>query len=529
MTTNQERNLYDEVPYPDLCFAQTHPALLEMLGQLLGMSPASAEQCRVLEIGTASGGNILPMAAVLPNSTFVGIDNSIVQIDRANLVVRETGLTNITFQHMDIMDITPEFGLFDYIISHGIYSWVPPAVQDKLLDICKRNLAPQGIAYVSYNTYPGWHMLEIVRNQMLYRTRNITDNSEKVEVGQDWISFMAHAMSNHSNSSYASVFENYLAFRSMQTGNLEQSALVHEELETYNLPLYFHQFVERAEQHELQYLVEADFAMVMPNGLTNEVTDHLKTIVRSTVEMEQYYDFLHNRSFRRTLLCHADIKVDRRLSTRPVQNFYISSLAKLAEAKSEHAARGIETFLGADGSKFATDHPLTKAAFHHLIKAFPLRLRFDDLVQMVGSHLNTSQPSDSDPAILAANLLRAFSYSANLIEFHTFAPQITTVVSEYPLTTPLARFQTRHSVFVVNLNHLQVELNNFSRLVLANLDGTNNRAALLDFLVELAEAGKISVPNDDQAPETPDALRQSLGKLLDGALQELAALGLLIA
>jgi methyltransferase-like protein/protein-L-isoaspartate O-methyltransferase len=530
MVTVEQPNLYDEVPYPNLSFAQTHPALLAMLGKLMGMSPAPAEQCRVLEIGTASGANILPMAAVLPNSTFVGFDYSIVQIEQAKTVVRETGLTNISFHHMNIMEITPEFGQFDYIIAHGIYSWVPPAVQEKVLDICKRNLAPQGIAYVSYNTYPGWHMLEIVRNQMLYRTHNIPNSSEKAQPGQEWIEFMAHVLANHSDAAYTSAFETYLAFRSLQISNLEESAVLHEELETYNQPLYFHQFVERAEQHDLQYLAEAEFQMVMPNGLTKEVTDYLKHIVHSTVELEQYYDFLHNRTFRRTLLCHANLDVDRRLSIQPVKSFYISSTAKLAEeVDSQNVAGGIETFIGADGSKFATDHPLTKAAFHHLIEAYPLRLHFNDLVREAGSRFKAMQPADSNPDILAGNLLRAFSYSENLIEFHSFAPQMTTVVSEYPLATALARFQSREDSYAVNLKHLRVDLNDFSRLVLAQLDGEKDRAALLDFLVGLAEDGDIKLPNPDQTPKTAAEIRQSLAVQLDATLKYLANLALLVS
>ncbi len=529
MAINEQPNLYDEVPYPDLSFGHTHPALLCMLGKLLGMSPAPAEHCRVLEIGTASGANILPMAAVLPNSSFVGFDYSNVQIERAKTVVSETGLTNISFHHMDIMDITPEFGEFDYIIAHGIYSWVPPAVQEKVLDICKHNLAPQGIAYVSYNTYPGWHMLDIVRNQMLYHTRNLPNNNEKAQTGQEWIEFIAHVLSNHSDMAYASAFENYLGFRSLQVANLEASAVLHEELETYNQPLYFHQFVERAEQRDLQYLTEAEFQMVMPNGLTKEVTDYLKNIVHNTVELEQYYDFLHNRTFRRTLLCHANIAVNRRLSIQPVQNFYISSEAKPAEAADQKAAPGVEYFMGADGSKFATDHPLTKAAFHHLIEVAPVRVHFNDLVKVAGSRFKSIQPADSNPDILATNLLQAFSYSGNLIDFRSFAPQMARVISEHPLATTLARYQCRHEPYAVSLNHIRVDLNNFSRLVLANLDGENNRDALLDFLVGLAEKGEIKLPNADQTPKTTEEIRQSLAIQLDATLQHLVSFGLLVS
>ena len=66
------------------------------------------------------------------------------------------------------MDIDDSFGTFDYIIVHGIWSWVPDVVKDKILNICSRNLSDRGIAYVSYNTYPGWKRLEQLRDIMLY-------------------------------------------------------------------------------------------------------------------------------------------------------------------------------------------------------------------------------------------------------------------------------------------------------------------------------------------------------------------------
>ena len=159
-----QSHTYDDVPYPDLCYAYTHPGRIAAIATLLGMQPTPVENCRVLELGCAGGGNLIPMAYGLPNSTFTGIDNSARQIEMAQQKATALGLDNITLQTMDIMEVAPDFGEFDYIIVHGIYAWVPPAVQDQLLAICQQNLAPQGVAYISYNTLPGWSMILMARS-----------------------------------------------------------------------------------------------------------------------------------------------------------------------------------------------------------------------------------------------------------------------------------------------------------------------------------------------------------------------------
>src|SRR5687768_14514491 len=138
---------YDKVPYNSVAFVQTHPDRLATIATFLGMDPAPVEHCRVLELGAASGGNLIPMAATLPESEFVGLDFSLRQVKVGQAAIETLGLTNVTIRHMNILEVTPELGQFDYIIAHGVYSWVPPQVQEKLLEICRQNLAPHGVAY----------------------------------------------------------------------------------------------------------------------------------------------------------------------------------------------------------------------------------------------------------------------------------------------------------------------------------------------------------------------------------------------
>src|SRR5690348_8888319 len=155
---------YDAVPSGGGAIGGTRPDYLAATAKLRGVDAPDVRRCRVLDLGCATGGNLLAMALAFPESSFVGVDLSPRQIAAARSAAREIGVDNVRFESMSITDIDETFGTFDYIVSHGVYSWVPLEVQQKLLEVCSRNLAPDGIAYVSYNTYPGWHLRGLVRD-----------------------------------------------------------------------------------------------------------------------------------------------------------------------------------------------------------------------------------------------------------------------------------------------------------------------------------------------------------------------------
>ena len=165
--TDLLRTSYDAVPYESNFIPQTHPERLAMVATMFGWRSAPANHCRVLELGCASGGNLLPMAEQLPESSFLGIDLSSVQIARGQELLTKSGLKNVELRQLSILAVGPDLGTFDYIICHGVYSWVPEIVREKILAICKENLNPEGIAYVSYNTLPGWHLRQHPRHALL--------------------------------------------------------------------------------------------------------------------------------------------------------------------------------------------------------------------------------------------------------------------------------------------------------------------------------------------------------------------------
>ena len=185
---------YDEIPYDCSVFSYTHPSCLATWATLLGMAPPPVDRCRLLELGCGNGANLIPMAHDLPDSRFVGVDLSPRQIAMGQEIVDALRLPNIDLRAFSITDIDESFGQFDYIVCHGVYSWVPAAVQDKILSICKQNLAPNGVAYVSYNTYPGWHIRGMIREMMGFHVRQFADPKERVQQAKALLEFLLQAV-----------------------------------------------------------------------------------------------------------------------------------------------------------------------------------------------------------------------------------------------------------------------------------------------------------------------------------------------
>ena len=328
MTTQSS---YDEVPYESVAFPQTHPDRLATVATLLGMRPAAAEQCRVLELGCGMGDNLIPMAVSLPESTFLGIDLSERQIAAGRDVVGSLELPNVELRQGDLRDLPRDLGAFDYIICHGVYSWVAADVRDRILEICAGHLADNGVAYVSYNTYPGWHMRAMIRDMMHYHAAQFRDPKVRVQQARNLLSFLAKSVVGSSNP-YSLLLQAELN----KVRESRDSYLFHEHLEDVNDPVYFHEFVEHAARHKLKYLGEADLRLMMPGNFPPDVANVLQMLAADLVHLEQYMDFLRNRTFRQTLLCRESVAVNYQLRADRLRPYYVASQARAGVQEPGH-------------------------------------------------------------------------------------------------------------------------------------------------------------------------------------------------
>ncbi len=525
---------YDQVPYPALSHSSTHPDSLATLAALAGMPVAQIDRCRVLELGAASGGNLIPMAYGLPGSEFVGIDLSQKQIAEGQQKVEALGLKNLQLIAMNILELSPELGSFDYIIAHGVFSWVPRVVQDKLLDIYRDHLAPNGVGFISYNTYPGWHMINIARDIMRFATQGITDPVKRVEEARKAIRYFADAHNGENDG--------YFGFLKMYSNSIDgkgetpvkyDSALLHDELEDLNQPFYFHEFVERAEQHDLQFL--GDLCEMRGDSIPPDTLAELRKKSHSLVELEQYCDFMLRRTFRKTLVCHKEVVLDRKVTTSRLQKFFISSQAQPVSESPNLNEVNAEKFVGLDGGTLNINHPLSKMAMVCLAEAWPRALPFDELFSRAQARLVESSTRAADQAneamdaqVLGANLFKAYSYSQSLVELHLAAPPVTNQVEPYPVASRIARYEVLHSGPITNLRHERVVLEEMERFILPFLNGKNDREALICKLIEgpLAE-GAMTLEKDGALIPLSEQ-RASLEKELDHSLEWLAQAGMLV-
>ena len=308
MTTNTndvQQTIYSELGYKSMPFPYTTPATLEAYAALVGVSAPNPKNARVLELGATYGGNIISQALFNPDATFVGIELSQEQVEKGNEVIANAGLTNVSLIQSDIASIGSEIGTFDYIIAHGVYSWVDDGVKDALLRLIDEHLAEDGIAYISYNTYPGWHTMDEVRQLMMFSNRDKTqfNHKEKVLHGKTIGSIVGSQILKYDNLKERN--SKFLgALRSVM--QKDEYYVGHDHLEPNNDPVYFYQFNDHLEAHKLAYLCDADLTLSMVRSFDADIADTLdKLALNDHVAQEQYLDFMLDTTFRKSIICKA--------------------------------------------------------------------------------------------------------------------------------------------------------------------------------------------------------------------------------
>jgi methyltransferase-like protein/SAM-dependent methyltransferase len=516
---------YDLLTYPSGSFPQTHPDLLGTLAGLFGVPAVPLEGSRVLELGCASGGNLLPLAAAWPETRFLGIDYSATQVEIAQRRINQLGLKNVEVRHASILDVDESWGTFDYLICHGVYSWVPQEVQDGILKVCARNLKPDGVGYISYNTLPGWHMRGMIREMMCYHDTYQQDRPplERVAQARTLLQFLASA-SKDKNTPYALLLRQELEIVQRQPDGY----LFHEHLEEHNDPVYFFEFYQRLLAHDLRYLGEADVRLMMHEHLPDEVRRQLAVVAPNQIQMEQYLDFLSNRLFRQTLVCHASHRPDYALEPQRLFSLRIASPLRSAGAAPDLAPGVPATFSTPTGMSISTPESIVKAALVHLAEVWPRAIPFEELRRQARRRLG-SPPEDRDARELGSALLQMYcNAGAALVELWRSFPRFATRAGDRPLASPMARLMAREGMQVTSLKHQSVGLGDFDCQILPLLDGTRTRSALRDQLLDVYRQGQMNLARNGEPVRDVHQARAALTEGIEQQVRRYAEAGLLL-
>jgi len=458
--TNEDGRVF----YPSQPFAASHPDRLATLATLYGMKPAPVDRCRVLELGCADGGNIIPMAELLPASELVGIDVSGYEISAGGETIRALGLDNIRLEMVDILDIDASFGRFDYVICHGVFSWAPDEVQDKIFAVCRQNLADDGVAYVNYNTYPGWHIQGMIRDMLRYLSVKHEDPRKRAKEARKTLDGLL-ASTPPQGSPYHAILKAELEnLRARSDG-----FLYHAYLDVVNRPLYFHQFIQRATAVGLQYLGDAQSGWRWSPPPAENVKSSLSELADDHVEHEQLVDFIVNRSSRYSLLCHGEADLREQPAVDSLKRLYVSAHVAHETTGLDPVGNVSAVFRTPSGRSIATSDPNLNAALTIMAEIWPLRLPFGELDSRVRSAVKESYAEHWYRGLLGC-------HQAGIVELNASDAKYTTQVDERPRTTRYARRQAESGNFVTNIRHGLSRLNDVDRAIVRRLDGTNSHA-----------------------------------------------------
>jgi hypothetical protein len=430
-----------------MLFRKTHPGRMAVLAKLHGLDPPAVDTARVLQIGGGDGLDAIALAAAFPRAEFVNFDIAERPIARGRNWSEAAGITNVRHLVMDILEAADRLdGPFDYISAHGIYAWVPDEVRAAVMPLIRRLLSPKGVAFVSYNTFPGGHSRIALRQMIRHHIADILEPAQQLAAVRALLRPFATPQAGDEPITAAMRREAEAALAS------SDGLLFHDVMNAFYFPQSLTAAVEDAHRHGLNYLGEAS-----GGGLDKGFLDPDRANIseENLLRRLQAMDYAKGRYFRASLFVHAEAHFSRVAADSALTAMWATTDAR---------ETGDGSFQTGKRSVRISD-PRRAALLRSLIARRPDSVSVDSLA--------------TDPELLAS--LRHYALE-DVVKLATTAPPFAIGLPQMPHASPLARMQiAQESPTVATLAHQLVGLQDADlRRLIVLLDGTRNRAALED-------------------------------------------------
>jgi SAM-dependent methyltransferase len=157
-STHASRGYVLDTRYPETYFQALSPAWLNYARAVNGVPARSLDEpFAYLELGAGTSHSTVVHAASCPRGEFHACDFNPEHIEGGRRFASALGLRNIelheaSFEQLQVQRLPK----FDFIVLHGVYSWVDAKARAAIRNIIRETLGPGGLVYVSYNCMPGW-------------------------------------------------------------------------------------------------------------------------------------------------------------------------------------------------------------------------------------------------------------------------------------------------------------------------------------------------------------------------------------
>jgi SAM-dependent methyltransferase len=287
-----------DVEYTGEFFPHLAPARLAYIAAINGYrAPPLAGRFSWCELGCGQGLSSLLLAATHPEGEFHACDFNAAHIERAEALRREGGVDNLRFWARSFAAMLDEpLPAFDFIVLHGVYSWVPESARGEIREFIRQRLRPGGLVMVSYNAMPGWAHLQPIRRMMRAHAESVPGNSlDQARAAFAYVDFLAK-----NGAAYFSA----LPAAAAHLGTIEAHDIryvAHEYLTPHGDPFYFEDVASAMRSAGLAFAGSMTPADNYPELMVPEQFRSLIAGAATRGALERHRDVIVNTRFRQDL------------------------------------------------------------------------------------------------------------------------------------------------------------------------------------------------------------------------------------
>lgn len=500
---------YEDIPYDGQPIPATAPSALALCARFHGGPKAKRAGARVLEIGCGDGANLLPLAFHHPDYACVGIDTSARAIERAREGAAAIGCENVRFEEVDLAAYAP--GEHDYVIAHGVYSWIDEGARAALRALARKALAPSGLVYVSFNTQPAWGVRGRVRDALVRHREGGLEGARarlgrlaKMLPDNHWGTLLLHEIERARDAS-----DSYLA---------------HEYLVAHNDAFWIGDVIEAFARDGMRYVGDASFDR--PDGWVHpSAQKSAAEISPERVVQEEAIDLALFRQLRCAVFAREDAPwTDALAGSLLLDEAYVAAAVRAQSDPFDASPGASELFRGPRGTEIRAESSLTKVALLILADRYPKAFRLDELVTLTEAVLRehgiAADPRERED--LRDGLWQLYQHLEAEVRLDDV--KLRTAPSEKPVATRLTRYEASARTVLTTALHTALPLAPLDREIVKRLDGTRTRAQIVDEIAAALEAGQVSL---EGTPDLIERMRPVLIQQLDAIVDTLAIWGLI--